>query len=589
MKKRQETVRQEPQPGWFWIAAGLLVVLLASIMVRDISRPITGLHSWAWAQGYWAARSHVKYGLGYTKGFQTYVVGDPPPKKPTRYLDNPQLQPLISAVFMAVLGFHDWTYRVEVLCYTVAALVILLLAWRRLFGPRPAVLQGLLFVLLPITGYFGTGLFSLPVTACLLNLLAYIPLSRLTPQDEDPPAWRLWALAGTLFLCICLTWLGVGWALAIGLDYLLWCLRRRQRPRGKLLVVMIASPLAAMLANYLYLTAGRGWDFGGLVRVYLWRGGFQSKSFDWGAWFARLGEFAVSDFTWPVLLMMALGLVYVGVRWAGSLGRRAGGRGAKGEKEGGKTAAEGFPLLVVFLVPGLFQLFVFRDALWYHQFWLAHSVPFVAISAAYGIIAFWTMLRRWDIRIAYGGTVLLLAVVSIACMRGLNHYFYDFLDQSPRRVRMMQMLNKEIPPDKALLSIESFMVMDNPAKGAHMRPEIAWYLDRRIIQPKLHMDPMREPATGRVYYRVKPAETLAEILKLVRAGEGRYFLVPLTRFVRVGESIVDIKDLVQYLMARYQYRIIEGDPPTPPGKRWLSKMGPQVIFDMTRPTGGSGS
>ena len=104
--------KPEPQPEgqgdrrWFWPAAGLVTVLLASTMVRDIRRPITGLHSWALAERYWSARSHVKYGLGYTKGYHTYVVGDPPPEKPTRWLDHPQVASLHSAIYAAVFGFH---------------------------------------------------------------------------------------------------------------------------------------------------------------------------------------------------------------------------------------------------------------------------------------------------------------------------------------------------------------------------------------------------------------------------------------------------------------------------------------------------
>ena len=336
---------------------------------------------------------------------------------------------------------------------------------------------------------------------------------------------------------------------------------------------MIAAPAAAILANYLHVTAGRGWDFGGLFKVYLWRSGFQSRAFDWGAWFQRLGEFAVSNFTWPVLILALVCVVHVIYRWLASLA----GRGGSNRTDG---RPETFPLLLVFLVPGLFQLFVFRDALWYHQFWLAHLVPFMAIAAALGVMVVWNVLKARGPRLAVAGTGILLAVVCLVCMDGLNHYFYDYLDQSPKRVEMMQTLRKEIPPDKALLSIQRFMVEDHPSKGAHMRPEIAWYLDRRIVQPKLHTEVMTEPTSGRRYLRIKPEETAAEARKLVEAGEGRYFLVPRARFIRLGRLIVEIAGLVEYLTPRYRHRIVPGDPPTPEGKRWLSKMGPQLIFDM---------
>ncbi len=43
-----------------------------------ITRPYYGLHSWASANHAWAARSHLKYGLSYTKGYHTPWVGYPP-------------------------------------------------------------------------------------------------------------------------------------------------------------------------------------------------------------------------------------------------------------------------------------------------------------------------------------------------------------------------------------------------------------------------------------------------------------------------------------------------------------------------------
>ncbi len=50
----------------FWLLAGLLGILLATSMSRDIFRPFYGLHSWGEAHSYWNARVHLNYGLGYT-------------------------------------------------------------------------------------------------------------------------------------------------------------------------------------------------------------------------------------------------------------------------------------------------------------------------------------------------------------------------------------------------------------------------------------------------------------------------------------------------------------------------------------------
>ena len=91
MKKTLSAAEQSGERlGSYWLMGGLLVVLLASILARDIHRPFYGLHSWGQASGAWAARAHLKYGLGYTKGMSTWAVGEPPRENPNRYLDHPQ-------------------------------------------------------------------------------------------------------------------------------------------------------------------------------------------------------------------------------------------------------------------------------------------------------------------------------------------------------------------------------------------------------------------------------------------------------------------------------------------------------------------
>ncbi len=78
----------------FWPFACGVVLIWVLVRVFDftllpptykglvITQPFYGLHSWDLADRAWAARSHLKYGLGYTKGLRTLVVGDPPPLIP---------------------------------------------------------------------------------------------------------------------------------------------------------------------------------------------------------------------------------------------------------------------------------------------------------------------------------------------------------------------------------------------------------------------------------------------------------------------------------------------------------------------------
>ena len=103
----------------FWVFA--FGVILISIFTRVfdfslmpssyqglfITRPFYGLHSWDNAHMAWAARSHVKYGLGYTRGYSTPAVGEPPPAHPQRYVSHPSLETLITALGMLLLGTEE--------------------------------------------------------------------------------------------------------------------------------------------------------------------------------------------------------------------------------------------------------------------------------------------------------------------------------------------------------------------------------------------------------------------------------------------------------------------------------------------------
>jgi hypothetical protein len=98
----------EGQPGccerYFYLLA--VGVILVSVMTRAfdfslsppsyhglfITRPYCGLHDWHFAHQAWDARSHLKYGLAYTKGYRTSVVGNPPPSNPQHYVSHPPLE-----------------------------------------------------------------------------------------------------------------------------------------------------------------------------------------------------------------------------------------------------------------------------------------------------------------------------------------------------------------------------------------------------------------------------------------------------------------------------------------------------------------
>ena len=151
---------------YFWLLACCIIIVWILVRVFDfslvplsyrglyINKPFNGFHSWLHAADAWAARSHVHYGLGYTKGYNTLVVGDAPPANPQRYVSHPQLPSLIQAFGMLLLGTKEWAIRLFDLILSIPALLLTIYFLSRLYGCSVALLSGLLLVLTPIFSYF---------------------------------------------------------------------------------------------------------------------------------------------------------------------------------------------------------------------------------------------------------------------------------------------------------------------------------------------------------------------------------------------------------------------------------------------------
>ncbi|MHC4115210.1 MAG: glycosyltransferase family 39 protein, partial [Planctomycetota bacterium] len=165
---KEKSLKQSNNGINFWVGAGLLAVLLSVQLGRDIDRPFYGLHSWGQASGAWMTRTHVKYGLGYTKALNTWAVGDPPTENPKRYLDHPQLGHLLAAVFMLVFGIHEWTIRLINILTSIGILLLFLRILRGLVDQKTVLIAGFFYVLFPLTGYFSLGGWSV-----LLSFLAF--------------------------------------------------------------------------------------------------------------------------------------------------------------------------------------------------------------------------------------------------------------------------------------------------------------------------------------------------------------------------------------------------------------------------------
>jgi len=533
--------------GYFWVFGGLLCILLVSIMARDINRHFTGLHSWADAHGPWLARVQLKHGFGYTKGLYTWAVGDPPTQNPLRYLDHPQLFGMLNSGFMAVFGINRWALRAENLIATVITLLLLLKVLRRLLDEKTALLAGLFFCLFPLIGYFGANMWFYSLT--FWAIWCYLVLIKGLKDGPEPKAIHKWGLAVGLFFGLQMTWEGLFFAMAIGVHYVFRCIRRRQFPEIVILAILVIAPLSSLILNFVIMASGHGWDFQRILELFMWRAGSgEMQKHDWGKWFARLREHAVTNFSLPVLIIaiayLTFGQLFIFM--------------ADTTKKIPKEAVKKFPHFWFFIMPAIFQLFLLKGCLWMHQTWERPLMLPVAVAAALGIMLFADILASVRPLFSKIATAALLLIITISCAKGLN-YYYSIHHFSPEKVKLFTMLNEHIQPDKMLLSFESLKVQQHKAKGSHYRPEIAWYLDREVVQ----------------------ATTFPEIQKYAQTGRFPYYLMPMTYYDR--ETAERLTKLSNELQQRYKMAKI---PPDPGGKD-QAPMFPYLIFDLNSQGPGS--
>ncbi len=536
--KKEASLNEAGKTLNFWFCGGLLVILLVSIIARDIDRPFYGLHSWADASGAWAARTHVTYGLSYTKGMSTWAVGNPPAQNPKRYMDHPQLAVLSLALFMKFFGTTETSYRLFNLFMSITTLLIVLKLFKSLMDDKTALLATLFYVLFPLIEYFTTGGFP-----NLFGYLAIYSYLALTDRIEAQKSKRFHTavLVVSLFLAIQFGWEGFFFGMAIGFDYLFQCLIKKKAPELKSLIVLAGAPLSSALLNFIIMAAGYGWNINKILELYQWRSAKgEMPAFEWGAWFAKLWEFAATNFTVPILIVAILYL---------TIGQMLVFSQPKQTQDGHR--ARQFPALFLFLLLPFFQLFILRGCLWRHQTWEYPLCLLIAIAAAQGTMLLNDLFARINEKFAAAAIVVVTGIFLIFTTIGTN-YYYSIRWQPEAKIKLFKMLNKAIPPDKGLLTLEDPIVNQHESKGGFIRPEFAWYLDRDMVQ----------------------ATTFQQVQELAKTGKYSYYLVPY--HPNLAELINQLKDV-------YKYEYVAGEPgeTTKDGKFLKAGMMPYMIFDLS--------
>ena len=584
----------------FWLGGALIAVLMTSVLLRDLNRPICGLHSWAEAHSSWFGRVQLKYGIGYTEGLKTWAVGDPPKEDPTRYLDHPQLPTLVNATGMYIFGWRDLDKALQKvddpqerqaarealqknndaamrrvnLAIGLITLALLLMLLRPLLGDAPTILAALFYSLFPLTGYFGVGSWITPTA--LLAFWFYLVLLGGLP-NHPPQKRHLWGLAITLFLMLQFSWSGFFYALAIGVHYVVRCIFHRELPGKTLLTILIAAPSLSLGLDFLIMAYGYGWDVDKIVELFKWRATTgEKKVYTYFNLWQDFWRHALTNFSPAALIAAGVGLAWQFVRWVRSLTLQT------VPDPDDIIWQRRFPHLWLFLLPGVFQITMLKGCLEQHQTWEQPVSPFVAIAAALGAVLVGDLLGKLAKPLGIAVLAIIVAVICRQCGAGLDHY-HSIRHYSPTMVRMWQKLNAQTPPDKKLLAWHHYTITQHESKGTHYRPEVAWYLDREIVTPPLFY----RDRTGKVVaaawpykepdWQFLPAETIRHIDDLAQTGQYPHYLVSqsLESLYR-RDSYPYRRWLIGQLKNRYKWESIEPDPRLGRDRRY----GAHVIFNL---------
>lgn len=425
-----------------------------------------GLHDWARANEAWAARTQAHYGLAFTKGYRTVALGNPP-SEPIRYVSHPVLPTLIDGLSMKFLG-ERW-YKLPIWLAGLAGLCFFTALARKLLGDVRALLAAILICVFPLMTYFGdgNGLFFVSIWA----LWSYLHGVGVFPAPNQKAC--LVQLAAALFLMVQLSWVGVFFAAVIVGHYFIRLWRSHEKIRRPILAVILAAPALSVGSNFLVMLSGYDWNWTQIFSLFQWRfAQGERDAFAWGPWFRTFWDHAVANFTWPVLI---LGLCYCAWRVLVRIVRL--GSSKPGDE---MPAALAFAGWWYFLLPGLLFLGLFKGLLWEHQYWLRPLTAFVAMAAASALAGFYRsaafLLGR---RSSLFFSTLILALLLAFCFSGTKAYF-AVRWQSLRTIELFDYLQRQIPPDKALLSFKDLRPMQHKNKPRFLRPEYAWHLDRDV-------------------------------------------------------------------------------------------------------------
>ena len=511
-------------------SAGRIAVLVISLVLlsRNINGMYLGHHEDNSANYSVFARNHVRYGLGFTKLFNTdtSIAGS----KPYRYLNHPPLLSVFTAIPIYIFGEQEWVGRSVAIAATLAGAWMLMVIVSRVQSAAMGLLTGFFYVTLPITAYFGRILDHEPPVQffSLLMLYGYLLWSGIYGEGGNRKAGAIYYVLGTVL------GIGTGWA-AVIMAGLIWiwniCRSIRDLSVRPLVLWLTAAPAVSLAAVFIHILWGFEWRAEWLVHLFLSRTIGSQDSVQWAS---RNWGWMKQNFT---MLGIGAAVIYAAVIPAilwfsghSSPWRRI-----------VRNRMSMMPILLT-LLQGAIWLIVFKHESRVHDYWQYYCSPFIAASMAGAVLSVFAAVSRLSLRAAVWVMVLLMVLPMPFFVRSINWYHQigeqelgepDIVYMN-KIARLYKKLEEFVPPNVPVMTSEDYRIREKFGNNTFCWIDrwISYYIGRPLVC-STDVNEIEANAQGCAAYvivvydpnKLRLAEQLASKYKLGWQDEGYMFFL----------------------------------------------------------------
>ncbi len=464
----------------------LLVVAFGAGLARQITEPWTGMHDWNGALYSQFARNLLRYPSAIHHGMPLVAVGDstPPPEERSIYANHPPgLAWLVAAAFWA-LGESEWAARLIPILASLGTLWLLVRWMERLADRETAMMAGAIYLIMPMTVYFGRMVDHEAVCLFFIVLAcAMFGESSTLGAVARRPVVRVIAWATAVG---CATWLDWPGLLAAGLFSLHAVIEWRRGVFKLNRMVVICSVCLVVCAGLVTYLVHAGLDGHWAVLAELLR----SRA---GTHLAKPAPDALrhtmDNLTPPILAFVVLGLaretfIHLRKHRAASPGRT------------GDRVRRPLSCWWILTCTGVVWLALFWRQYRIHNYWLFYLGPAVALCAARGLLTFRDLQRWTGSTISWGLVALALAGFAWRGLARTEEYF-SRVDCPLEWIEVWKEVRRLTPAAGQVVLPTSPIVEEDfgPYRFRNIvPPQLAYYLDRRFVvsaggPPRVDDDP----------------------------------------------------------------------------------------------------